>query len=533
MKIFGTLFPFVESSDDSLRLGRYVANYEFLKALLNYSAFDSFHIYCLSPGHFQSTLTKLSSDSSISQEAKSKVQLFLFDILEENLQNVEYHCFHLGGWGFFYAGTVALRNRFAKVPFPVTGVIHSLNSTETMTDAHKLVASPHQSYDSVVCTSDSGRDVLKKAVQLTNYNGKTFSGELIKIPLGYDSHFDTIPSKTEARDTLGINRDDIVILYLGRISPSSKADLFPLLQVFKTMRERYGDSIKLIIAGGVKGSELRIHKDMIHDLELDNAVRLMINFEMNQKSSIYSASDIYVAPSDNIQETFGISIIEAMASGLPVVASDMDGYRELVVHNETGFKIPTIWCSEHSLEQTHELLDPGTLQMLLAQAMVVVPEKMEDALSALIENPVLRNQMGAKGKEIANHNYRWEVVIKQYEELWNRLKEKAMSEHRSIDDKSSFEPNYLTLFSHYTTSLFADHSLVKIRPLGKKLLETGVLPSIYSDMALVLDQTIIAEVLQKVHDNPVSLSDLKSDYSKKFEPTLLWMAKYDLIGLEH
>ena len=53
------------------------------------------------------------------------------------------------------------------------------------------------------------------------------------------------------------------------------------------------------------------------------------------------ASDIFVSLADNIQETFGLSVIEAMASSLPLVVSDWNGYKDLVNHGFNGFRIPT------------------------------------------------------------------------------------------------------------------------------------------------------------------------------------------------
>ncbi len=531
MKIFGTLFPFVETGEESLRLGRYVANYEFLTALLNYSNFDFFHIYCLTPGHFNNTLNRLSSDSTISDQAKEKVELFLFDVLEENLKKCEYHCFHLGGWGYFWAGTVALRNRCAIAPFPVTGVIHSLNSSNTVVDAFKLVNSPHQIYDGVVCTSESGKEVLSKAVSIAASDDKQFIGELLTIPLGFDPSFDKPLEKTDARKALGLNQTDIIILYLGRLSPSSKADLYPLLQVFRTLKDRHGSSLKMIFAGGVDGAELRLHKDMIHDLDLDDSVRLMINFKKEDKCLIYSSADIYVAPSDNIQETFGISIIEAMASALPVVASDMDGYRELVQHDVTGFKVPTIWTDGHVLENIHELLDPGSLQLLLAQAMVVVPSALESALETLIADKDLRVKMGRKAAEIAHSTYRWKCIISRYEAEWDRLKDIARFHHDIKDGTTPFSPRLSHLFSHYTTHLFSDRMSVCLRPAGEKLLQTGIFPAIYSDMALVLDNELIKQIMNHLINNPSFVYALPGSNHRKFQSTLLWMAKYDLIEL--
>jgi len=531
MKLFGTLFPFVETGDESLRLGRYVANYEFLTALLNFSSFDSFHIYCLTPTHFNSTVSRLSQDPAISDEAKGKVQLFLFDSLLQNLAEFDYHCFHLGGWGYFWAGTVALRNRFAKILFPVTGVIHSLNGIDTMPDAYKLARSPHTSADGVICTSVSGREVLRKATEIASGKELPFHGDLSVIPLGYDSRFDTVPSRESSRKLLGFNSEEIIILYLGRLSPSTKADLFPLLQVFRTLVDRHGKHLKLVLAGGVNPPELRLHKDMIHDLELDTQVRLMINFDTNQKSAVYASADICVAPSDNIQETFGISIIEAMASGVPVVASDFDGYRELVEHEITGLKVPTIWIDQHPLQPVHELLDSGSLQLLLAQAMVVVPVELERALDRLISDSELRIKLGSEGQKRARSTYHWKHIIDRYEQLWDRLKSEIIELPRPESVESPFAPRFSELFTHYPTRLLNDEMHIQIRPLGLKLLQGGQFPSIYSDMPLVLEQESIASILRDISEQPRTVKDCSNYNHLKFRSTLLWMAKYDLVEL--
>ena len=56
---------------------------------------------------------------------------------------------------------------------------------------------------------------------------------------------------------------------------------------------------------------------------------------------VWRAADLVVSLVDNIQETFGLVIVEAMASGLPVVATDWDGYRDLVDDGRTGLLVPT------------------------------------------------------------------------------------------------------------------------------------------------------------------------------------------------
>ena len=66
-------------------------------------------------------------------------------------------------------------------------------------------------------------------------------------------------------------------------------------------------------------------------------MRIHANFMARVKADLLAAADILVAPTDNTQETFGLSLLEAQSAGLPVVASRFDGYKDLVVDGEDGF----------------------------------------------------------------------------------------------------------------------------------------------------------------------------------------------------
>ena len=58
--------------------------------------------------------------------------------------------------------------------------------------------------------------------------------------------------------------------------------------------------------------------------------------------ALWAGADIFVSLVDNVQESFGLTPIEAMAAGLPVVVSDWDGYRDTARNGEDGFLIPTV-----------------------------------------------------------------------------------------------------------------------------------------------------------------------------------------------
>jgi len=71
-------------------------------------------------------------------------------------------------------------------------------------------------------------------------------------------------------------------------------------------------------------------------------VSIVDGTDQGKRFAVWRAADLFTSLSDNIQETFGLVIVEAMASGLPVIASDWNGYRDLVTDGETGFLVPTL-----------------------------------------------------------------------------------------------------------------------------------------------------------------------------------------------
>ena len=93
----------------------------------------------------------------------------------------------------------------------------------------------------------------------------------------------------------------------------------------------------------------------------------------------YQAADIFCSPATG-GESFGMVLLEAMAAGVPTVATDISGYREVVTHGVDG------------------LLSTPSDPMVLASA-----------IRTLIEDPNLRTQMGSAG-QIKAHGYRWSEV---------------------------------------------------------------------------------------------------------------------------
>ena len=543
MKIFGTIYPFIETDEQSYKIGRHVANYEFFKSLITESSFDEFHLFCLSVNHFNITKERL-LQASIPEAQKQKVRLFLYNHLIEQISSTEYYVFHLGGWGYFFPGLVYLRNNYAKNKFPITGLIHSLNGIETNYHALKILTAPLLPYDTIICSSKAGEKVvrnifmhLEKNFTLDN-TAFSFKGNLQIIPLGISDTLFMFPEKRESRKRLSLPENAVVLLTLGRFSPQTKSDPYPLIKTFQKLTQHVSDkAVTLVLAGGANERQIRIVKQIISECGLENYVKLITNFPNDSKPYIYSAADIYISLSDNLQETFGISVIEAMAAGLPVIASDINGYSELIIHEQTGYKVPTLWTDTFELAELADIMNFETMQLMLAQCMAVDTEELYKYLYNLVNNNNLRVSMGKKAQKVVEDNYRWLNIIHKYEELWDSLDEKSVAYSGEISShENPFLNDYLDTFSHYPTSTINKENMCAITEDGKDVLKTGLIPTPYTNIGCLLNNKTILAILGYLSNKPYKVNELLSIGSLSAKEnelifTLLWMAKYSLIHI--
>lgn len=105
-----------------------------------------------------------------------------------------------------------------------------------------------------------------------------------------------------------------------------------------------------------------------------------------QLPQTYSSMDICVIPSQ-WEEPFGLVALEAMSCGLPVIASNVGGFRNTIKHGETGF-----------------LFDPKDTNGLT------------NLLELLLDNPQLATELGTNAQQYVRKNFAWEHVVKTYVE---------------------------------------------------------------------------------------------------------------------
>jgi glycosyltransferase involved in cell wall biosynthesis len=517
--------------------GANVANDNFVKALLKYSSFEEIDLFYDSSSliHAEEELKDL-----IKRDGNaSKLKLRNIIDLPSSFQKTDFLAFHQGN-PFF--GRIP--RLIGERPIPITGTAHAISYHFVLNELlfNVLNARP---FDSIVCTSLSQKKAMEELLKLISEGldrigaKAEYRGRLDLIPLGVDTSLYKPRDKLDSRSQAELPQEKLLILWIGRFSAYDKADLFPLLLVFKRLVERHKDLI-LVLAGDDKYGYSKKAKVFADEIGISDRLVIKTDPPFSSLPLLFSASDIFVAPSDSVQETFGLVVVEAMASGLPVVASDWNGYRDLVIHGETGFRVPTYWakcdsaiCSTASISSW--LID----HLYLGQSICVDLGMMERYLLALIENPDLRAKMGGRGREHVVANYDWRVVVGRYEELWRDLKREAEGSKRGIGMGPLFEPQYFRTFRHYPTEILDETSEIRLTEEGKKLISgESKTFEFYAEMKALLDPEAMEEIAARISeaDGWVKVGEI----SKEIEGTygipsemaiyqMMWMMKYGIL----
>lgn len=180
--------------------------------------------------------------------------------------------------------------------------------------------------------------------------------DILKLGLGGKNQITVInPGISVITKKRKIKSKRPLLCYVGRLKPYKNVDIAikAISEVAKTIPD-----IQFQIAGtGESYSEL---KSLIEILKLKNNVKLLGNISEEQKVSLFSRSWLAIQPS--MIEGWGITVIEANACGTPVVASQVKGLEDSVIHNKTGWLIPVRNIKELSNQLKHLLKHPTKIE---------------------------------------------------------------------------------------------------------------------------------------------------------------------------
>ncbi len=331
---------------------------------------------------------------------------------------------------------VAERSLAKETPYAVCGLSHTMSSLQVMGTVAVAIAQPMQSWDAIVCPSRAIRSVVEALWTAAGQGAPLTPAQLPIIPLGIDTErfrrAATSAKRADQRERLGVSQEDILLLFHGRLSYHNKAHPLPIFLAAERIAERHraegkSGEIHLVFYGFFTADTFR--EDYLraaHDICRSAKIHFVENTDPRFPDALWAGADIFASLADNIQESFGLTPIEAMACGLPAVVSDWDGYRDTVRDGKDGFLIPTLAPPPGAGQELvrRYLAGEDVYGEYLAgasQSIAVDIDATAEALWRLIANPELRRTFGAAGRKRAREIFDWSVIIPAYEDLWSEL----------------------------------------------------------------------------------------------------------------
>jgi D-inositol-3-phosphate glycosyltransferase len=528
--------------------GKDVANLELLQAMAQHGGFEQIDVLTVLPvpeAHVREALlegsastTRIVVSSAFNQQAAQRAGALLRG--QPDLLNPS------------WLRRITVGDR----AYSLMGLVHTLAPPVMRQTIAMASTSPVYAWDAIICTSPSVKDALTTMFdEWGAFLGERTGGgappmpHLPVVPLGvHKERFASLADRPEARAKvraeLGLADEDVLVLWVGRLSFFEKAFPQPMFQAVQRAAGLSGVKLHFAMAGWFPGKAdrgryeeaARIHAPDVPVHFLDGNDRTLLG-------ELWAGADVFISLVDNIQETFGITPLEAMAAGLPVVVSDWDGYRFTVRDGVEGFLIPTLGGPDTGLGVTminRHLFQATTYQSYvgeLAQYTAVHVGRAGDAIAELARSPELRKRMGAGGRERIRSAFDWPVVARQIHDLADELGEiRRASPDPVVRRKADpVRGDPFLAFAGFPTQVMTTETRLAAAPgaTGDSLRGlTAVLDTAFSGMRASLDECARALDLLasgEAHSAREVLLAFPLERRRVVFAGLAWMAKLGLV----
>lgn len=211
-------------------------------------------------------------------------------------------------------------------------------------------------------------------------------GKGVVIPLGIVlEEYLNLPAKGVFRERFLDSNDKRIVLFLGRVTPKKQPDI--ALKAFAEIAKEFEDTI-LVIAGAVEQTYLAELQEQSEGLGIQERVFFTGALEKHDVVAAMNDADVFVLPS--LHENFGVAVIEAMASGTPVIVSDRVGLASVIRRSASGIII----------EATQDSLKSGLMRIL--------------------SDPTEAEAMGRRGRQEALNSFSWDKIVPVLRETYLR-----------------------------------------------------------------------------------------------------------------
>ena len=318
---------------------------------------------------------------------------------------------------FFMSGiaSAALKREFG-IPFAIT--FHALGRVRRLHQGGNDTFPPerNQIEDMLVrCADRVVAECPQDVADLERHYGADRS-RMSCIPCGFDRREFGAVDRREARRILHLAPRAFVVLQLGRLVPRKGID--NVIRALGLLRGRLAQPLRLLVVGGNSDEpdekltpEIARLRKVAHEAGVADIVEFTGRRHREQLRLYYNAADAFVTTP--WYEPFGITPLEAMACGTPVVGSRVGGIQDTVVDGVTGLLVPP-----------HD------------------PIALAAALQQLAESPAYARALGRAGMARARRLYSWERVATELEAVYESIisQEEALEQAaQSQTDQESAE----------------------------------------------------------------------------------------------
>lgn len=442
--------------------------------------------------------------------------------------------------------------------YSLIGLIHTIAPLPMRHDIATSTIAPLYPWDALVCTSPSVKSALERMVdEWCDYLEDRMGAVNVPrpllplVPLGvhgqrFAEAADRPTERAAMRAQLGCEPDDILVIWVGRLSYFEKAFPQPMIRAVAEAAASTGRRLHLAMVGWFPDPEAgaRQYREAAAAYGSGIGFHLLDGNDRALVGRMWAASDIFLSLVDNIQETFGITPLEAMAAGLPVVVSDWDGYRYTVEHGVQGMLIPTLIGSESGAPPELTVghgLGTKTYQQyvgVLAQHTAVDVAAAAEAIVALVRSPDLRRRMGEAGRRRVASHFDWSVVAPMYVALADELAaiRQAAPPPRARTPRHPTKGDPFRDFAGFATGALAANTVLSLRAgAGSEDLDRA--EGVSLDMFAGNWRGSLQEarqILARLETRPAPVGELMQAFPparrRRIQLSLLWLCKLGVLA---
>jgi glycosyltransferase involved in cell wall biosynthesis len=298
-----------------------------------------------------------------------------------------------------FSSNAVIAAKLKKIPIVAT--VHRAEIDRVGKPMHLARKMLLSRFERIIAVSDFTRSLAIKAGVKEN-----------KISVIYNACDENIFSrrdKSMAREHCGLPKNRKIILFVGNLIEIK--GIYVLIRALRIIRSQNLDFLAIIIGHGEERQNLEA---LIKEHSLDNNIRLQGWLPQSELAYFYNAADIFVLPS--FVEGHSVALLEAMASGLPIVASKIGGNLESVENNVNGFHF----------EKGNE-------------------NELAEKLIKLLSDDALCTRLSCNSYEIYSRKFSAKTQLKGYFEIYNSIMQRETSTTILLMDNRGL--------SHYTSYL--------------------------------------------------------------------------------